>query len=289
MKTHPDRLDERIRLGEVPPHLADMALARRGEPDFEAAQAALEESDRRILSMIPPDRFAAEVARRREGRRNIEAARRNLSPSAKAAWGSVAIACLAGLVFVVPGSRDVPAPRHAPSEPAPNAVPSPAPAEPPAPDLVSANHAAPPRTASAEGKDWRTKGETTLVLQSLSGGAPVALTDSDTCPPGTRLRLSVPDSLPWAAVYSIDSRGQMAQHWPLEGDSAKPLPQGALPRSWELDDAPGKETFVLAWSEKPFQLDRLRKSIFLDRSHPKVGAALHVKVVQVARPGSRAR
>ncbi len=298
MKKRPDWLDERIRLGEVPPHLADDALARTHEPDFEPAQAELEESNRQILSQLPPDRFAAEVERRRASNARAEAARRRISGPARAAWGSVALAGLAGLFFVLPihlptnttesvtEGRNPPQPRStgdvlrdAASSPA--AVPSP-----PGPTSVVTATGIP---AIAGDAGWRAKGTVGLVVQAQTPSGLVPMTDSGRCAPGTRLWLSVPESLAWAAVYSLDERGPMAQHWPLAGDSAQPLPQGSLPRSWELDDTPGKETFVLVWSDKPFVLHAVRRAILVDRLHPKAGSGLRWDVVQVARtpPGER--
>lgn len=289
MKKTPDWLDERIRLGEIPPHFAALAEARSRETDFERSQVELEESDRQILSHLPPDRFAAEVARRRAGRERIAAAKASAPGPSKAVWGSVALACLAGFVFVVPriplGPDLPPAPLrqnpsgNAPRETAPTGNSAALPTTPPA---------APATGPSAHPTAWRTKGEVALVLQREVDGVLVPVTETDVHAAGTRLRLSVSDSLAWAAVFSIDSRGDMAQHWPLDGDSARPL-AGMLPRSWELDDAPGKETFVLAWSETPFALGALRKAVFLDRVHPKVGSKLQVRVVQVARTEPPAR
>lgn len=292
MKKTPDWLDERIRLGEIPPHFAGLAAARSREAGFELSQVELEDSDRQILSQLPPDRFAAEVARRRAGRERIAAAKAPAPSPSKAAWGSVALACLAGFVFVAPriplGPDLPPAPSRqdpsgtAPRGTAPAAASTDLPAAPPAPVEPSVAE------TSGPARDWRTKGEVSLFLQREVDGVLVPVTESDVHAPGTRLRLSVSDSLAWAAVFSIDSRGAMAQHWPLDGDSARPL-AGMLPRSWELDDAPGKETFVLAWSETPFALEKLRKAVFLDRVHPKVGSKMQVRVVQIARPEPRAR
>lgn len=292
MKKTPDWLDERIRLGEIPPHLDDLAVSRSRETGFELSQVELEESDRQILSHLPPDRFAAEVARRHEGRKRIAAAEASASRPTKAVWGTVALACLAGFVFVVPKIPHGPDQPPASSGQNPSTI-SPHEQIPPtdAQDLPRApsTHVEPSVVAvSAPEKAWRTKGEVSLVLQRESGGALVPVTNSDIHAPGTRLRLSVTDSLPWAAVFSIDSRGEMAQHWPMGGDSARPL-AGMLPRSWELDDTPGPETFVLGWSASPFALDKLRKAIFLDRLRPKVGSELRVSVVQVARPEPPAR
>jgi hypothetical protein len=288
MKKSTDWLDERIHLGEVPSRLSGPAFERRQDVGFEPAQAALEESDRQILSQIPPDRFAAEVERRRRGRKNLASAGRSLSKPAKGLWGSVAIAGLAGLIFLSPNHIVMRMENPAGSRPIPSGTSR---GEPISSESVAGGRlgGGPASSISMQpdaptDKDWRSKGEVDLILQTEKDGSLQPVTGSGTYAPGTRLRLSIPDSLPWAAVYSIDTRGEMAQHWPLAGDTARPLRQGMLPRSWELDDTPGKETFVLVWSDKPFHLEWLRKAIFVDRVHPRVGSGLRVKVVQVSRP-----
>lgn len=295
MSRQPDWLDERMRLGEVPPHARKEADRRTRERDSVSIQAALSESDARILSELPPDRFAAEVRRRRESAARAETAVREVrSGPSRAAWGGAALAASLALFFaVVPRVAEVrpvdESGRSSKTGTSTSGQGSTAPAAAKEGPAGSApTHGAPersaPQVASAD-PGWRSKGTPDLVIQrEISPGASVPVTDSDTLGAGTRLRISVPADLPWAAVYSIDSRGKMAQHWPLQGDSAKALRAGALPRVWELDDSEGKETFVLVWSEQPFSLDAPRKAIFLDREHPRMGAGLHARTRSIQRP-----
>ncbi len=295
MNRQPDWLDERIRLGEVPPHARKLADLRSAEPDSASVRASLLESDARILSELPPDRFAAEVRRRRESAARIETASRQVrSGASRAAWGGAALAASLALFFaVVPRVAEVrpvdESGRTSGSGASVSEQGSAAPAAAEEGRTASApTQGAPapsaPQVASAD-PGWRSKGTPDLVIQrETSPGASVPVTDSDTLAAGTRLRISVPTDLPWAAVYSIDSRGEMAQHWPLQGDSALALRAGALPRVWELDDSEGKETFVLVWSELPFALDAPRKAIFLDREHPRMRAGLHAKAHSIQRP-----
>lgn len=59
-------------------------------------------------------------------------------------------------------------------------------------------------------------------------------------------------------VASVDGRGNVTLHLPEQpGPAAQLLGDGerALPHSFELDDSPGFERFVLVTSEKPFTTD----------------------------------
>lgn len=58
----------------------------------------------------------------------------------------------------------------------------------------------------------------------------------------------------FGVIVSVDGRGVVTPHLPLEGDSAAPLSAGEfdLPQSYELDDAPGFERFFLITSDAPF-------------------------------------
>lgn len=297
MNRRPDWLDERMHLGEVPPHARKQADLRGAEPESGSIQASLSESDAQILSELPPDRFASEVRRRKESASRVDAASRTVrSGPSKAAWGSVALAASLALFFtVVPRTTEVrpidesgqtAGSQALPPMPGPNAsvaanpglaTSTPNPGTPALPE---------PQVASVD-PGWRSKGALDLVIQrETSPGASVPVTDSDTLQAGTRLWISVPTDFAWAAIFSIDSRGEMAQHWPLQGDSAAALRSGPLPRVWELDDSQGKETFVLVWSEQPFALNAPRKAIFVDREHPRLRAGLHAKTRAIQRPRS---
>lgn len=288
MRGIPDWLDERIHLDEIPGHMFDAAKTRRDTSDFAATQAGLTKSDQDILASIPPDRFASEVHRRFQVRQAMKARARVGRAPSKATWGTLALAGLAGLFFLLPTSQILHrSPVQTPNwDSASSALPDPAPDPglPPIPPVQTNSGSAGQPFAGPTAPDWRSKGAPMLHLQQMMGNILVPVTDADTVLAGSILRLSVPDSLPWAAIFSIDSRGEMAQHWPMQGDSASPLRQGLLPRSWELDDSPGKETFVLVWSSRQFSLHQVRKAIFLNRVHPKIGPQMQLSVVQVARP-----
>lgn len=292
MNRRPDWLDERMRLGEVPPHARREADLRTAEPGSASVQASLAESDARILSELPPDRFAAEVRRRKDAAARVESASRAVrSAPSRAVWGGAVLAASLALFFaIVP-----PSPQAPPVDESGRTVGGPSPATGPTPSspttTPSSEDAKPaavpsPEVASVD-PGWRSKGSVDLVVQrEASPGTLVPVTDSDTLPAGIRIVLSVPTDLAWAAVYSVDSRGEMAQHWPMQGDSAAPLAAGALPRAWELDDSPGEERFFLVWSRQPFGLGAVRKAIFAHGDHPRLPTGLQVKSRAVQRPRS---
>lgn len=62
----------------------------------------------------------------------------------------------------------------------------------------------------------------------------------------------------FGAVLSLDGRGAVMLHLPVQGPEAVPLqPSGEilLPQSYELDDAPDFERFFLITSDTPFELE----------------------------------
>jgi hypothetical protein len=56
---------------------------------------------------------------------------------------------------------------------------------------------------------------------------------------------------PHLVVVSIDGAGNATLHFPLDGMTSPPPGLKALPRSFELDDAPGYERFFLVTSDEP--------------------------------------
>ena len=76
---------------------------------------------------------------------------------------------------------------------------------------------------------------------------------------GDRLQLSVVGAAEQhAVVCSLDGNGQVTLHFPMDGSSTK-LTESPfnLPNSYELDDAPGFERFVLITSSNPISVDAI--------------------------------
>ncbi len=64
----------------------------------------------------------------------------------------------------------------------------------------------------------------------------------------------------YGIIISIDGKGVVTRHFPEEENTAVLLKTGGeqlLPFSYELDDAPGFETFYLITSEEPFSAERI--------------------------------
>src|SRR4029453_15382136 len=67
-----------------------------------------------------------------------------------------------------------------------------------------------------------------------------------------------PAGRPYGVIVSVDGRGRVTRHLPVEGALAAPLlPGPAMPLSqaFELDDAPAYERFHLVAADVPFAVD----------------------------------
>jgi hypothetical protein len=64
----------------------------------------------------------------------------------------------------------------------------------------------------------------------------------------------------YGIILSVDGRGAVTLHAPETGAQSVPLAASgthALPRAYELDDAPAFERFILVTSSTPFALDEV--------------------------------
>lgn len=92
-------------------------------------------------------------------------------------------------------------------------------------------------------------GAPVLVIQRLGSAGAVTVADGDAVAPGDLLQLgwvSTSSASLRGVVVSIDGRGTVTRHLPLAGNDAVVLGnKGAVPTSYELDDAPRFERFFL--------------------------------------------
>ncbi|HEY1100315.1 MAG TPA: hypothetical protein VGF99_15360 [Myxococcota bacterium] len=92
-------------------------------------------------------------------------------------------------------------------------------------------------------------GAPVLVIQRLGSAGAVTVADGDDVAPGDLLQLgwvSTSSASLRGVVVSIDGRGTVTRHLPLAGNDAVMLGnKGAVPTSYELDDAPRFERFFL--------------------------------------------
>ena len=68
----------------------------------------------------------------------------------------------------------------------------------------------------------------------------------------------------YGVIVSIDGRGVVTRHWPLDAEMATPLKSGdlvLLDRAFELDDAPRFERFYLVTSERPFPVGVVESAV----------------------------
>jgi hypothetical protein len=78
----------------------------------------------------------------------------------------------------------------------------------------------------------------------------------------------------YGVILSVDGRGVVTRHLPVHGTDAAPLTPGrpvALSQSYELDDAPGFERFLLVTADEPFAVAGVEDE--LRRQHASLGAA----------------
>lgn len=98
------------------------------------------------------------------------------------------------------------------------------------------------------------------------GGAIEELQPGATARPGDRVQLRYAAAgAPWGVLLSIDGRGAVTMHFPLEQSAAPRLEPGpsTLPRALELDDAPLFERFILVTCDARPDVERL---VFAARS-----------------------
>lgn len=104
----------------------------------------------------------------------------------------------------------------------------------------------------------REKGGEPSLLVLLGQEGETALPLVGKARPGAVLQLVTVARHPGhAVVVSIDGRGAVTLHFPSSptGDTALPVGEARLPQSFELDDAPGFERFVLISSPAPIDVN----------------------------------
>jgi hypothetical protein len=119
-----------------------------------------------------------------------------------------------------------------------------------------------PRLASGPGQteETRSKGATHLYAYRAAppGTRPIRLGQAARVRPHDVLQLGyTAGEARYGTVVSVDGRGVVTQHLPVNAPSSAPLATAGetnLPQSYELDDAPGFERFFLITAARPFSL-----------------------------------
>ncbi|MFV8756746.1 hypothetical protein ACNOYE_39890 [Nannocystaceae bacterium ST9] len=217
----PTLLVEQLELGEL-------SESKRGEVEAALARAeldpreALRSSNAEILRDYPAERVMAEVRRR--------AAQQAEPPRSRAWLPWLMVPGLAGaaalILIVVLGDRD---PSRAGQD-----------------DVIAQLD-----PGSEEGEPTRIKGgaDAHLVVDRKLGAGHERLVAGELIREGDLVQISVvPDGHTQAVILSIDGRGVVTLHHPGRPDAPVTLPAGSevpLAESYQLDDAPGFERFIL--------------------------------------------
>ncbi|MEM9114770.1 MAG: hypothetical protein AAGD10_14545 [Myxococcota bacterium] len=113
-----------------------------------------------------------------------------------------------------------------------------------------------PLSSKHQPETTRIKGSGLVVVRKTDAGTE-ALRPGDDVAQGTQLQLAVRLVGPaHAVVVSVDGRGIVTPHLPDRADGPAPFLEEELlrlPHSYELDDAPAFERFILVSSAEPFE------------------------------------
>ncbi len=219
----PALLLEQLELGELSPERraaieAELARAReRGEVD---PLADLRASNDEILRDYPSERVVADI-RHREARAVRAEGRR----ASGWAWAVLPFGAAAGVLLWI-GLSDDPSGSVGGSDP-----------------IARIDDQTPETTRIKGGVNAH------LVVDRKLGDGHERLVADELVSPGDRLQVSyVPDGHRQGVIVSIDGRGVVTLHHPSTPDGDPGLAEGKevpLAESYELDDAPGFERFVL--------------------------------------------
>jgi hypothetical protein len=209
----PDYLVELARAGELASEVRREALQHAGREAGADLLARLARDDAATLAKLPPERVAAEVARR-AGRPRRSRAR----------WAFVPLLAASAAAALV------------------------------------LSPAAPVREAARPPEDGvRAKGHgaTRLVVHRRTRSGAEVMAPGARARAGDLVQLGYVADAPYGVIVSIDGRGAVTRHWPLDGDEAGALTSGRevlLPESFRLDDAPAFERFILVTAGRPFEV-----------------------------------
>ena len=225
----PELQREQLALGELAPAQRDALLQRPGTED---ELAALRASNAEILAAHPPAVVMAEVRRRAARHR----ARRSVP--ARTLWLVPAFAAAAAAAFVLWPGDEVPGPK----------------------DSLIASHVRP-----QDPGETRIKGlEPHLLVHRQEGERTVLLAEPALARAHDRLQLSyVAAGAAHGVVLSIDGGGVVTLHAPASAGGSTVLQQDgaiALPRSYELDAAPGFERFLFVTADEALDVARIEQA-----------------------------
>lgn len=289
--------------GELPADLRKKAERILSTPEGRRRMEVIRESDERILRELPPAKMAKAIERKMSAspapRASTDRAR------ARSGWlgATGAMVALGVLALVLVDRRSLPDPvanevaisgidtgRVDTAKVADDA-------ERIVDDLLGVK---PPESAPTEklavapspDDGIRTKGDVRRLrvhrVEAATGTAS-ALNGHDTASPGSVLQISLlPGPGAWAAVVSVDGSAQATLHLPETGDSALWIQDAVqAPHSFQLDDAPGFERFLLVTSPDRFSLDEALAVARRSGVRKPVRAGWTFQAIHVAKPEAR--
>lgn len=253
---------ERLLLGELPPaRTRALHDQLQQDPALKERLEQLTSQGQALLTTLPPEQFAREVARRAESLERTETAQAAQQPRGThwrlvAGISTTVTAALAGLMLFQG------LPSSAPSSSAPSEVP------------MITGGTLDPMAADVT----RSKGlEPQLRVYRLEGDRITRLLNAAPVPPHARLQLSyLTPGQPYGVLLSIDGAGAVTLHQPtsLNGEARlDPSGEHRLPFSYELDDAPAFERFFLVSAQKPLTVQTVvaaAEKLAVDPSQAKV-------------------
>jgi len=229
----PDLILERYALGELSPgEHEEVRRALEKSDELRMRLAALNESNEAILAQYPARPMTAGISERAAGH---PAPRSRWQP----AWlGLPVAAAVAVLLWVA-----------LPGETVKRTVPGKAAGE------TRQELAKKTRPEPRQLEKTRVKGDPTLMVFLQDGSEGIPLEDGDIVREGDVIQLKyLANGASHGTIVSVDGRATVTLHFPPSPMESTALDQRgarALPRSYELDDAPEFERFFLVVSERP--------------------------------------
>jgi hypothetical protein len=128
----------------------------------------------------------------------------------------------------------------------------------------------------ADTADARIKGTgAALAVYRKTAAGSEALRDGDAARAGDVLRVGYQSRRAgFGAIVSVDGRGAVTRHYPVDGAAAAPLTPGTLvllDAAFELDDAPRWERFHLFTSDAPFDVATVMRTLGSPAGDPPPG------------------
>lgn len=275
----PDPRLERHLLGETPSHLADSTKDALEKPDAAQRLKALQESDEAILAALPPERIAQAIRQRAAAQ---PAAKRGWMPGLVMAGLAVGISIgvfqlldtsrpdtsVAGIPAGADSSRtariDSGSPDSVHRTPVTSITRASDTSARNRPVVASTTDTQPATDTTSWEVAWADddillKGQSRrLALHRIAkaGAEALRLSNGDSAVVGDLLQVgTLAGPKRHVAIVSLDGNGQITRHLPESGDTSVFVSsKQQAPHSYQLDEAPKFERFVLVESRGPFAL-----------------------------------